>query len=56
MGVAGFLYSAITGSAILAPLAKRISKLIDERGAADPQVGTNTQAVYVRPDRTRYDS
>lgn len=37
IGVAGFLYSFVTGAGILGPLSGKTGKLIEERGADDPR-------------------
>jgi uncharacterized membrane protein len=46
IGVVGFLYSAITGAAILGPLSGKTGKLIAERGADDPQVAANIKKLF----------
>lgn len=47
IGVAGFLYSFITGAAIIGPLSGRTGKLIAERGAADPRVTANIRKLFL---------
>lgn len=47
IGVVGFLYSAITGAAIIGPLSGRTGKLIQERGADDPEVAANTKKLFM---------
>jgi uncharacterized membrane protein len=47
IGVVGFLYSFITGAAILGPLSGKTSKIIDERGADDPQVLGNIKKLFM---------
>jgi len=47
IGVVGFLYSAITGAAILGPLSGRTGKLIAERGPGDPQVAANIKKLFM---------
>lgn len=47
IGVVGFLYSAITGAAILGPLSGKTGKLIQERGAGDPEVVANIRRLFL---------
>jgi uncharacterized membrane protein len=47
IGIAGFLYSFINGATLLGPLSGKTAKLIDERGAEDPQVQTNIRRLFL---------
>lgn len=47
IGVAGFLYSFVTGAAILGPLSGKTAKLIAERGAGDSQVVANIKKLFL---------
>lgn len=47
IGVVGFLYSAVTGAAIIGPLSGKTGKLIEERGGGDPQVAANIRKVFL---------
>ena len=47
IGIAGFLYSFINGAAFLGPLSGKTAKLIDERGAEDPQVQNNIRRLFL---------
>lgn len=47
IGVAGFLYSFVTGAAILGPLSGRTAKLISASGADDPQVRKNISKLFL---------
>jgi uncharacterized membrane protein len=46
IGVVGFLYSAITGAAIIGPLSAKTGKLIESSGADDPQVSHNIKKLF----------
>ena len=47
IGVAGFLYSFVTGAGIIGPLSGRTGKLIAEKGAHDPQVLANIRKLFL---------
>lgn len=47
IGVVGFLYSFITGAAILGPLSGKTANLIAERGAGDSQVIANIKKLFL---------
>lgn len=47
IGVVGFLYAAITGAAVIGPLAARTGKLVEERGPTDSQVIANIRKVFL---------
>ena len=47
IGVAGFLYSFVTGAAIIGPLAGKTGRLIEERGGGDPQVISNIKKLFL---------
>ncbi|MEX0790553.1 MAG: DUF2269 family protein [Actinomycetota bacterium] len=47
IGVVGFLYSFITGAAILGPLSGKTGKLIEEQGADDPKVVSNIKKLFM---------
>jgi len=47
IGIAGFAYSFINGATLLGPLSGKTAKLIDERGAEDPQVQTNISRLFL---------
>lgn len=47
IGVVGYLYSAITGAAVIGPLSRRTGKMIAEGGVGDPQVTANIKKVFM---------
>lgn len=47
IGVAGFLYSFITGAGIIGPLSGKTGRLIEERGAGDSQVAANIRKLFL---------
>ena len=47
IGVAGFLYSFITGAFIIGPLSGKTGKLLEERGAEDAQVLANIRKLFL---------
>jgi hypothetical protein len=46
IGVVGFLYAAITGAAVIGPLAARTGKLMEDRGPTDGQVTANIRKLF----------
>ena len=47
LGIGGIVFTAVTGSAYLGPESGRIKKLIDERGAEDPEVKQRLGRLFV---------
>ncbi len=47
IGLAGFSYSLVTGAVLLGPLSGKTGKLIEERGAEDPEVQGNIRKLFM---------
>jgi len=46
IGIAGFLYSFINGAFFIGPLSGRTGKLLEARGADDPEVSANIKKLF----------